>query len=96
MSKKIFVGKLNPTTTEKQLTDHFMAAGKVVSAHIVQQFSTINPASAYIIMSNDTETKNAISTLNNSELNGSRILVMEAHSLDQDKPQFFNRKKRRF
>ena len=98
MSKKIFVGRLAPTTTEKQLSDHFAKAGAVVSARIVQKIAfQSGPASGYVIMSNDNETKKAITTLNNTELNGSRINVIEAHALDQERPtQYYNRKKRRF
>ena len=43
-------------------------------------------------MGSDREMEKAIHTLHNSMLEGSRIIVMEAHRLDQEKRQYYYRR----
>lgn len=93
MSKKIYVGRISVNTTEEQLMKHFSKVGRTISVQIVQG---INPNQhsgyGYVVMGSEQETKNAISKLNNSDLDGTRLIVKEAHFLDQDKkPYYYHR-----
>ncbi|MBI3366266.1 RNA-binding protein [Candidatus Roizmanbacteria bacterium] len=94
MSKKIYIGRISTKTTEEKLAKHFSQIGKIVSLKIVQG---INPSKhagyGYIVMNTEEETHSAINKLNNSNLDGSTLKVMEAHFLDQDKkPDYYYRR----
>lgn len=93
MAKKIYVGNISPTTTDKHLFDHFSKVGKVVSASVVKSVNTgKNYGYGYVLMGNDLETVKAIKTLHNSILEGSRIRVIEAHPMDQEKKSYYYRR----
>ena len=95
MAKKIYVGKIYPGTTDQELSAHFSKAGKVIQAEISRNRLTGNKENfGYVLMSNDYETAEAIK-LNNSELKKSRIMVKEAHYLDQDRSDYGYRRYRR-
>ncbi len=84
MTKKIYVGKLSPVTTNQNLFDHFSKSGSVVEARVAASMNPkANAGYGYVTMSSDNETKNAITKLNRSKLLGMTILVTEAHFLDQ-------------
>jgi RNA recognition motif-containing protein len=85
-AKKIYVGNIAEITSEKQLSEHFLKAGTVLSVHILKVISFKKNANyGYVTMSTIAETEQAIRTLNNSILDGSKIRVLEAHSVDQEK-----------
>jgi len=93
MVKKIYVGKISLTTTDQKLSDHFSKAGKVISAIITKGVNQEKHAGyGYVIMSTDQEMKEAIQKLNNSVLDGSHIKVIEAHSIDQERKQYYYRR----
>lgn len=97
MAKKIHVGSLSEKITDQQLSDVFSKVGKVLSVKVVKVISfQENMNYAYILMDSDENTKKAIKTLDNSLLEGSRIKVMEAHYLDQEKQAQPYWKKRSF
>ncbi len=96
MSKKIYIGRISTKTNEEKLMKHFSQAGKIVSIKIVQG---INPNKhtgyGYVVMSNEQETNDAINKLNNSDLDGNRLIVKEAHFLDQDRrPNYYYRRRK--
>jgi len=96
MSKKIYVGKISPKTTDGQLAKHFSQIGRVISATISKG---INPEKhtghGYVVMSSDMETEQAIKKLNNLELDGSRLKVIEANYFDQDRaPNYYYKRHR--
>jgi len=96
MAKKIYIGKLSDKTTDEHLRDIFMEIGEVVSLKIVRTPNfTENSNYGYVQMDSDENTKKAIKTLNNSTLDGSRIKVLEAHFLDQEKKRRSYWRKRR-
>ena len=90
MSKKIYIGNLSPSVTDKHLLDLFSQEGKVTSVKVITTFDgKTNAGHAYITMSSDSETHNAINKLNNKKLEGKTIRVIEAHPIDQDTNYMF-------
>ncbi len=97
MAKKIYIGKLPGSITDQQLADIFSKIGKVVSVKIIKKISFQESVNyGYVRMESDEATVKAIKTLNNTVLKGSRIKVMEAHYLDQDRPQQYFRNRRSY
>lgn len=98
MSKKIYVGKLPEKITNQQLSEVFSKVGKVMSLEITKVISFKNNMNyAYVQMDNEENTKKAIKTLDNTLLEGSRIKVVEAHYLDQEKQyQPYRKPQRRY
>ena len=94
MAKKIYVGRLSYSTTDEMLHKHFSKIGNVQSAKVGK---SINPqrssGTGYVVMGSDKEAEKAIRELNNSILDGSRIRVIEAHLIDQErKPYYYKRR----
>lgn len=90
MLKKIYIGKISSTTTDKKLFDHFSQVGKVISATIIKGISPEKHAGyGYVMMSNENDMEAAIRKLNSSILDGNHILVIEAHPIDQEKKQYY-------
>lgn len=96
MSKKIYVGRISVKTSEEKLVKHFSQAGKIISLEIMPGINSNQHAGyGYVVMSSDDETQNTISKLNNSDLDGNKLIVMEAHFLDQDKkPDYYYRNRK--
>ncbi len=79
MAKKLFVGNLPFSITEASLTEAFNACGSVESAKIVTDRDTgRSKGFGFVEMSTDDEATQAISKLNNAELEGRAISVSEA------------------
>ncbi len=97
MAKKIYVGRLPKQTTEQQLIDIFSKAGNVISVQIIKTNNNQeNSGYGYIRMDTDDSTIKAISLLNNSTFSGSKIVVMEAHFLDQEHSRLSNKRRYNF
>ncbi len=93
MIKKIYIGGISSTTTDKKLFDHFSQVGKVISVTIAKGINPQKHAGyAYIVMDNEKDTQAAIHKLNNSKLDNSRIRVIPAHFLDQERRQYYHRR----
>lgn len=93
MVKKIYVGKISTKTTDQKLFDHFSKAGKVISATISKSInSQVHAGYGYVLMGSDKEMEDAISKLHNSVLDGSRLVVIKAHPIDQEKQQYYYRR----
>lgn len=79
MSTRLFVGKLSYSTTDSQLEQHFMQAGKVLSARVItDRYSGQGKGFGFVEMSTEEEAKKAIQELNNTTLDGRNIVVNEA------------------
>jgi RNA recognition motif-containing protein len=79
MNNKLFIGSLDYATTDSQLADHFAAAGTVLSAKVIVDRDTgRGKGFGFVEMSTPDEAKNAIDTLNGTDLNGRSIAVKEA------------------
>ncbi|MCL4374886.1 RNA-binding protein [Patescibacteria group bacterium] len=91
MANKIYVGNISPLTTDKDLFDLFSGSGDVISARVNFGLDNKTSRSAYVVMGNETDMKKAIAKNNNTDLKGSRIIVVKAHPVDQDAGFFSNR-----
>lgn len=75
----IFVAKLNYDTREEDLRYAFEEFGEVSSAKIIMdKFTGRSKGFGFVEMPNDEEAMNAIDELNDSELDGRRIVVKKA------------------
>lgn len=81
----IFVAKLNYDTTESNLRDAFEEFGTVDSVKIIMDRDTgRSKCFGFIEMPNDDEAKEAISSMNDSELDGRNIVAKVAESRRND------------
>lgn len=77
--KKLFVGNLSFDTTETSLRSAFAAHGTVASAAIVSDRETGRSRGfGFVEMDDSAAADTAIATLNNTELDGRKIVVNEA------------------
>ena len=85
MAIKLFVGSLAWATTDESLNHHFAQAGTVASARVVTDRETGRSRGfGFVEMSSDDEARNALATLNNTELDGRTINVSEARPQVRD------------
>ncbi|OGD83786.1 hypothetical protein A3J17_03880 [Candidatus Curtissbacteria bacterium RIFCSPLOWO2_02_FULL_40_11] len=76
MTKRLFVGSLSYTTTAQQLEDLFSQVGKVSSVNLItDKFSGQSKGFAFVEMTNDKETEDAIKKFNDFELDGRKLVV---------------------
>jgi RNA recognition motif-containing protein len=79
MASKLFVGSLAWATTDDGLKAHFETVGAVESARVITDRETGRSRGfGFVEFANDDDSKKAIDTLNNSELDGRNITVNEA------------------
>lgn len=75
----IFVAKLSPSTSDYELEEAFSQFGDVKSAKVIMDRETGNSKCfGFVEMFNDEEAKEAIESLDSSELDGNTIVVKEA------------------
>lgn len=87
MSQKLYVGGIAFTTTSEGLRQHFAQSGNVVSASIVtDQFSGQSRGFGFVEMSTPEEAAQAVSQLNDRQLDG-RSLKVEVAKPKGDKPR---------
>ncbi len=78
---KIYVGNLSYDTSEDDLRKAFEAHGQVDSVAIISdQYSGRSKGFGFVEMSNETEAKAAMESLNDSDLQGRTLKVNEARS----------------
>jgi cold-inducible RNA-binding protein len=76
---KIYVGNMSYETSEDDLRKAFEAHGQVDSVAVISdQYSGRSKGFGFVEMSNDTEAKAAMDSLNDSDLNGRTLKVNEA------------------
>ena len=76
---KIYVGNLSYDTSEDDLRKAFEAHGQVDSVAIISdQYSGRSKGFRFVEMSNDTEAKAAMDSLNDNDLDGRTLKVNEA------------------
>ena len=87
-SKKLFVGNLSYGMTEDLLRETFAAAGTVESAQIItDKFSGRSKGFGFVEMSSDEEAQNAISMLNEQEVEGRAMIVNIARPKTERPPR---------
>ncbi|ABL65306.1 MAG: RNA-binding protein [Chlorobiaceae bacterium] len=75
----IYIGNLAYTVSEDDLRDAFSQFGQVDSANIINdKFSGRSKGFGFIEMSNDSEAREAIESMNDQDLKGRTIKVNEA------------------
>ncbi len=75
----IFVAKLSPQTSDYELEQAFSDFGQIKSARVIMDRETGNSKCyGFVEMYEEEEAKEAISALDNSELDGNTIVVKEA------------------
>ena len=76
---KIYVGNMSYDTSEDDLRKAFEAHGQVDSVAVISdQYSGRSKGFGFVEMSNETEAKAAMDSLNDSDLNGRTLKVNEA------------------
>ena len=84
MAKKLYVGGLPYSTTNDELKDVFSKAGEVASATvIIDKMSGRSRGFGFVEMSNDADADKAIEMFNEKELGGRKIMVNEAHPMEE-------------
>lgn len=79
LSVKLYVGNLDYTVTDSQLTEMFAKAGTVVSAVVISdRYSGRSKGFGFVEMSSDEEAKKAIEMFNEKDLQGRKLVVNEA------------------
>ena len=87
MASKLFVGSLPYSTTDDDLAAIFAPHGKVVSAKVIFDRDTNRSKGfGFVEFETDDEAKAAISALNESEVDGRKIIVSEAKPRE-DRPR---------
>lgn len=80
MSKRLFVGNVNPAVTEEALIDFFSDAGKVVAVSLPLDRETGNPRGfAFVELATAEQAEQAIDTLDDAVLGGRRVRLKVAH-----------------
>lgn len=81
MSTKLFVGSLPWSVNDEELKETFEKHGTVVSAKVITDRDTRRSRGfGFVEMESSSDAQNAITALNDSELNGRNIVVNEARS----------------
>lgn len=79
MATKLYVGNLSYDTTDEKIKELFSQAGSVVSVDLItDKYSGRSKGFAFVEMGGDEAAKTAITTLNNTEVDGRNIVVNEA------------------
>lgn len=96
MAKKLYVGNLNYSTTDTELTNLFQSFGTVNTAQVIMDRATgRSKGFGFVEMSNDQEARAAIQGLNEHEMEGRRLTVNEARPRedrgDSRRPSFGRR-----
>ena len=80
----IFVAQLSYDTKEDTLKETFEAHGEVSSSKIIfDKFENRSKGFGFVEMPDDNEAQNAINALNDSELEGRKIVVKKAQPRDR-------------
>ncbi len=83
MSTKLFVGSLPWSVDDQKLKETFEPHGNVVSAKVVTDRSSGRSRGfGFVEMENAEDAQKAISELNDSEMDGRKIVVNEAKARD--------------
>lgn len=84
MSKKIYVGNLNYSTTEDTLRAQFSGFGEVLSVTVIKdRYTQQSKGFGFVEMADDAAAEQAIGGLNGREIDGRKVRVNEA----EDKPR---------
>ncbi len=92
MSKNLYVGNLNFSTTEEGLSSVFSQYGEIVSVRIVKdRFTEQSKGFGFVEFAEDSAADSAIETLNGKEIDGRRVRVNVAETRPRQPHGNFNR-----
>lgn len=87
MAAKIFIGSLSYSTTEETLRELFSQYGEVEKVAVIMDRETNRPRGiAFVEMTDEDAAQKAIKELNETELDGRKIIVNTARERD-DRPR---------
>lgn len=87
MAKRLFVGGLPWSVTDQELNDLFAQHGQVVSAKVItDKFTGRSKGFGFVEYSDDASADAAIKALNETEIQGRKVVVNEARPLEERKP----------
>ena len=87
MGKKLYVGSLPYSVSEGQLTELFSQHGAVESAKVISdKYTNQSKGFGFVEMKSDEDAQKAISALNETQFEGRKIVVNEAHP-QEDRPR---------
>lgn len=90
MSKKIYVGNLSYSTTEETLRNQFSQFGEVETVTIIMdKITNRSKGFGFVEMTDDDAARDAISTLNQKDIDGRKVRVNEAEER-KSRPRFNN------
>lgn len=90
MSKKIYVGNLSYSTTEETLRNQFSQFGEVETVTIIMdKITNRSKGFGFVGMTDDEAARDAISTLNQKDIDGRKVRVNEAEER-KSRPRFDN------
>ena len=90
MSKKIYVGNLGYSTTEETLRNQFSQFGEVETVTIIMdKITNRSKGFGFVEMTDDDAARDAISTLNQKDIDGRKVRVNEAEER-KSRPRFDN------
>jgi len=101
VNKKLYVGNLEYSITDKELEDYFSTAGKVIYSKVITGMDGRPRGFGFVEMETEEEAKNAMETLNQSSFKNRTIVVNEAKQMkssrdpserDSRGPRTFDRK----
>jgi cold-inducible RNA-binding protein len=85
--KKLYIGNISYNTTEESLKEAFSAFGEVASAQVIKdKFSGRSKGFGFVEMEDDAAMA-AIDKMNDTELDGRKIIVNEARPLEDRPPR---------
>lgn len=90
MSKKIYVGNLSYSTTEETLRNQFSQFGEVETVTVIMdKITNRSKGFGFVEMTDDDAARDAISTLNQKDIDGRKVRVNEAEER-KSRPRFDN------
>ena len=90
MSKKIYVGNLSYSTTEETLRNQFSQFGEVETVTIIMdKITNRSKGFGFVEMTDDDAARDAVSTLNQKDIDGRKVRVNEAEER-KSRPRFDN------
>lgn len=89
MTKKLFIGNLNYTTTSDNLINAFSDYGNVQEVKvIIDHMTNRSKGFAFINMESETEAQSAIANMNGMDLDGRKIIVSVAKEMEPRERSF--------
>jgi len=80
VNKRMYVGNLEYSTTDKDLEELFSKEGTVTYSKVIMRMDGKSRGFGFVEMETEEQTKAAIEKLNQSDFNGRTIVVNEART----------------